>query len=321
MLKELLNKIGHSFKGCFKECREYNLSIWQCPSFLFIVMGIVNISSMIGMYVVASKYDSPELVVMSVTVISLLIFIVGSSIIKSVEQIMIANKIKSEFVSIVSHQLKAPLSGMRWASDVLARDQADGLNSKQEEYLKDIQESISRMLRLINDLLDVSKIESGKMAINFQNIDLKEITNIVVKELNSFAKANNVELVVDIENEISKVKTDPIRIKMVIQNFIDNAIKYTSSKRGIVKVFLKNKNGSVYCSVEDNGAGISKEDQARIFDKFFRGDGVAKKQTIGTGLGLYIAKAAIESSNGKIGFKSKKGKGSTFWFTLPAIKI
>ena len=316
MLKNFFSKIDFGFS----ECKEYNLSIWQCPSFLFVAMGFINISSMIGIYVIVSKYDSSELIVVSVSVVSLLIFVVGSSIIKGVEQITITNRIKSEFVSIVSHQLKAPLSGMRWASDVLASDKIGKLNNKQEEYLKDIQENISRMIRLINDLLDVSRIESGKMEINFQNIDLKEIVEIAVKELKSFAKANNIKLVIDVDEKVGRVKTDPIRIKMVVQNFIDNAIKYSNFKEGVVRVSLENRDRSVYCSVEDNGLGISKIEQARIFNKFFRGDGVAKRQTIGTGLGLYIAKAAIESSGGKIGFKSEKKKGSTFWFTLPAIE-
>jgi signal transduction histidine kinase len=317
---EKLKRFFYKIDFGFEECREHNLGFWRCPSFLFMAMGLINISSMVGMYVIVSRYDSPELIVMSVTIVSLLIFIVGSSIIKGFEQVMMANKIKSEFVSIVSHQLKAPLSGMRWASDVLVSDRIGKLNSKQEEYLKDVRESVSRMIRLVNDLLDVSKIESGKMEVNFQDIDLKEIIAVVVKELNSFAIANNVKLIIDTERKIDKVKTDPVRIKMVIQNFIDNAIKYTSPDKGVVKVFLENKDGNVYCSVKDNGLGISKAEQARIFDKFFRGNGVVKKQTIGTGLGLYIAKAAIESSKGKIGFESEKGKGSTFWFTLPAVE-
>jgi len=315
ILKKILRKINFGFE----ERKEYNLSIWQCPSFLFVVMGFINISSMIGIYVVANRYNSPELIVASVTTASLFIFIVGSSVIKSVEQIIMANKIKSEFVSIVSHQLKAPLSGMRWSSDILRSNKIGELNNKQEEYLKDIQENTSRMIRLVNDLLDVSKIESGKMKISLQEIDLKEIVEIVVQELNSFAMANNVELIVDTKEKISKVKTDSVRIKMVIQNFVDNAIKYTSPKKGIVKISLENKDGNICCSVEDNGIGISKSEQAKIFDKFFRGSGVVKKQTIGTGLGLYIAKAAIESSGGKIGFKSEEGKGSVFWFTLPTV--
>ena len=104
---------------------------------------------------------------------------------------------------------------------------------------------------------------------------------------------------------------------MVIQNFIDNAIKYTGNKRGVVEIILKNEGKQIYCGVKDNGIGIPAEERKHIFDKFFRGSGIAKTQTIGTGLGLYIAKAAIESSGGKIGFDTKDGEGTTFWFTYP----
>ena len=140
-----------------------------------------------------------------------------------------------------------------------------------------------------------------------------------VKEFNFFAKAHNVELKLDLNRNINKVKTDPLRIKLVIQNFIDNAIKYSNNNKGLVKICLKNKNRNVFCSVTDNGVGISKKEQNKIFDKFFRGSEIVKKQTIGTGLGLYIAKAAVESSKGELGFSSEKGKGSVFWFILPSV--
>jgi signal transduction histidine kinase len=314
MLKKILYKLN------FKECKDYNLGPWQCPSFLFVVMGFINIASILGTYIVVSKYNMPEMVVFSVSAVSILIFSVGTSIIHSVEYLVKVDKMKSEFVSIVSHQLKAPLSGMRWSTDILLSGRLGELSGKQEEYLKDIQENTTRMVRLVNDLLDVSKIESDRMEINLQEVDLRETVEDVVKELNFFAKANNTELIVDIDKEIGKVRTDPLRIKIVVQNFIDNAIKYIGRKKGIVKVSLKNKGNDVCCLVEDNGVGISKDDRKRVFDKFFRGNNIAKKQTIGSGLGLYIAKAAIESSGGKIGFDSKEGKGSTFWFTLPAIE-
>lgn len=307
------------YKLNFKECKEYNLGLWQCPSFLFIVMGIVNISSMLGVYIVVSRFNTPELVIASVTAVSAIIFIIGTSIIKGVEQIGKVNRVKSEFISIASHQLKAPLSGMRWSTDILLNSKLGLLNTKQEEYIKDIQENTARMLRLVNDLLDVSKIESGKMDVNLQEVDLKGILKSVIKELNFFAQANNAELVINIDEHVQKTKTDPIRIKMVIQNLIDNAVKYIGVKKGTVRIDLKNKEKYVYCSIADNGIGIPQKEQGKIFDKFFRGDGVARRQTIGSGLGLYIAKAVIESSGGKIGFISKEGKGSTFWFTLPSV--
>ena len=300
-----------------KDCRENNIGLWQCPSFLFLMMGLINIVSMLGVYVIVRGYNVPELVVFSVSAVSIIIFSIGSSAINGFQQVAKANKMKSEFVSIASHQLKAPLSGMRWATDALLIDKNRSFSNKQVEYLKDIQENTSRMIRLINDLLDVSKIESGKMDIGLRKVDLPDILKTVIKELGSFALAHNAELKVDIDDDLWVVKTDAIRIKMVMQNFIDNAIKYIGSDNGLIKISLRNKGDEVVFAVEDNGTGIPKKDQKKVFDKFFRSGNVAKKQTVGTGLGLYIAKAAIESSNGSIGFESEEKKGTTFWFRLP----
>lgn len=299
-------------------CKNYNFGLGQCPSFLFALMGIINIASMLSVYIVVNKYESQEIVIGSVSAVSILIFVIGGAIIKSVEKIAEVSKMKSEFVSIVSHQLKAPLSGIRWSVDILFGNKLGTLNSRQEGYLKDIQENTTRMIRLVSDLLDVSKIESGKMNMNVQEVNLQEIVEDAVKEFSSFAKANNVELVINIDERTNKVRTDPIRIKLVVQNFIDNAVKYAGDKKGLVEVCLKNEGKNVFCSVTDNGVGISKKEQKEIFNKFFRGSEVTKKQTIGTGLGLYIAKAAIESSEGEIGFSSKEAEGSVFWFVLPS---
>jgi len=303
----------------FQDCRESGLSLWQCPNFLFLVMGLINISSMLGVYIIVQRYDIPELVILCVSAISVLIFAVGSSVINSFEQVAKANKMKSEFVSIASHQLKAPLSGMRWATDALIGNKNESLTQRQIEYLKDIQENTSRMIRLVNDLLDVSRIETGRMVVGEQEVDLKDTVETVIKELNCFALAQNTKLILKVDDKIKKIKNDPVRIKMVMQNFIDNAIKYIGDKKGEIVISLENREKNVFFSVKDNGLGIPQEERKKIFEKFYRGDNIAKRQTIGTGLGLYIAKAVIDNSKGKIGFNSKEGAGSTFWFTLPAI--
>ena len=314
-INEILDKLNF-----VKKCRKYHLGLWQCPSFLFIVMGMANAMAMLGTYAIARRYDNPEIVIASVAGISIVIFIISSSIIKGVEEVAKASIMKSEFVSIVSHQLKSPLTGMKWSLDLLLGKRIGEFNDKQRDYLKSTQENVLRMIRLVNDLLDVSRIENKGLKIIFQKVSLSEMVKGVTEELGFFARANNVQIKLEIENDIPEVNTDPMKIRMVIQNLIDNAIKYSGGKDGAVKVNLSKKDGSVCCRVEDFGVGIPKDQQDKVFDKFFRSDNVMKKQTIGTGLGLYIAKAVVKSSGGKIGFTSEEGKGSVFWFTLPIDK-
>ena len=302
----------------FKECREYNLSIWQCPSFVFFILGVVNIVAMVSTYLIANRYtDKPEFTALIVIGISLFIFIISHFVAKGFDKLAQANKMKTEFISITSHQLRAPLSGMRWSLNLLKYDHCNPTDTA--TFIDLIKENTERMIKLVNDLLDVSRIEMGKNTFIPRQTNLHVLIQKIINNSALFARANNISLQLEAPETLSNVYTDPDKISLVIQNLIDNAIKYTKGQ-GEVKTILQEDKNFIKVTIKDTGVGIPKSQQKHIFQKFFRSDNIMKHQTIGTGLGLFIAKAVIEQSNGQIWFESEEGKGTTFYFTLPIYK-
>lgn len=287
---------------------------------MFMAIGLITIAAMVGVYTVASKSESPEMVVVIVSFIAMLIFGVGNIVAKSMERIAMANQSKTEFVNIASHQLKTPLTAIKWTLNLLNDTKTGPLNESQQSYLKTLEDENKRMIKLVNDLLNVARIESGRIQIRFQAVNIVEITERTVKEVLPVARANNVVITIEKEENLPPVMTDPSYVQIVIENLINNAIKYTKDK-GEIKIILKRFGKCVEFKIHDNGVGIPYHQQEKIFDKFFRSDNIMKHQTEGTGLGLFIAKAIIDSSRGKIGFNSTEGQGTTFWFTVPQVLV
>jgi len=304
----------------FKECFQYSVPLFQCPSFLFLILGILNIAAMLSTYFIATRFsDEPEVSALITISVSLVIFVIGSVVVNSFDKLAQANKMKTEFVRIASHQLRSPLTSLRWAVDQLMEGVVGRPTEEQIEYLKIISESNQRMLKLINDLLDVSKIEMGSFMFKFEPVDLEKVAKEVIEGLAPFAKANNILLNLVFDPQLPPVHSDQERIRMVFSNLIDNAIKYNLGK-GQVDVGAKLKDKNIQVFVKDNGVGIPKEQQKNIFQKFFRSDNAMKHQTIGTGLGLFIVKAIVEANKGKIWFESEENKGTTFLFEIPIAK-
>lgn len=302
-----------------KQAEELGVSVWQTPSFLFIVMGLIIVAAMSGVYIVSRHYDSPEIVIISESCVVVLLFTIGNFIIKTVESVALANKMKTEFVSIASHQLKTPISEMKWESELLRLKYSEGLSEKQKEIIKEISHSGEKMARLVNDLLDTARIDQGSLALAKDKINLRDMISDLVESQRTFAKASNVELKTSFQDEDFNIIADKRRISVVMDNLISNAIKYIG-KSGIVEVILERKGDEIQICVRDNGIGISRSEQARIGEKFFRSNSSIKSQTEGTGLGLYIAKNIIEQSGGKLWFESIENAGSEFYFTLPIAK-
>lgn len=303
-----------------KQCREYQLSIWQCPQFLFLAMGMLIIISMLGTYYIAAIYTpEPEIVALIVIGVTTILLIFMHLIVNIFEQLVKVNKLKSEFISVASHQLRAPLASLKWTLSILLQNERDLTPDKRMEYISIIKNSNDRMIKLVNDLLDVSRIETKTLELPFKKeFSIVKTIQTVINELTPLAKASNITINAEFAPNLPKLKGDEERIALVAQNLLDNAIKYTKKKGEIfIKADLESNQKYVKVSVIDQGVGIPQNQQGQIFQKFFRSDNIMKHQVIGTGLGLFIAKAVIENHKGKIGFSSKEGQGSTFWFTLP----
>ena len=232
-------------------------------------------------------------------------------------------RMKTEFVSVASHQLRTPLSGVKWFLEMLLSGDAGKLTNKQYEFIQEAFDSNDRMIHLVNDLLNVSRLETGKIKPEFKKVDIKKIIEDVIKEHEMVLKAKNCKIKLDTDKGSFKILTDPSLFRQVFQNLFDNALKYSDQTACGIIVELK-KEGKKYIkfSVIDNGIGIPIDKQYMIFSKFFRAENATRKETEGSGLGLYICQLIIESLGGRIWFKSpvhprKKEKGTIFTTVLP----
>ncbi|OGG75175.1 hypothetical protein A3A41_01055 [Candidatus Kaiserbacteria bacterium RIFCSPLOWO2_01_FULL_54_22] len=229
-----------------------------------------------------------------------------------------SEQLKTNFVSTATHQLRTPLTGIRWGLSSLASGEGGELNERQSELVHKLTETTSNIISLINDLLDVSQIEEGKRQYEFKKQRIEPIVQEVVKEIIPQFEFKHLAVTVDIppESEVPPVMIDEVQMKLALQNLIDNAFKYTPAG-GAVEIRIHPAPNSLVISVKDNGIGIPKEDQRLLFNKFFRAENAVRIETSGSGLGLFLAKKITEDHNGKLSVDSATGRGSTFFIQLP----
>lgn len=226
------------------------------------------------------------------------------------------DRMKTEFLSLASHQLLTPSTSIKWISELLLKGDFGALKKKQQEVIKNIYVSNESMISLINSLLNISRIESGRIIVSPKPTYLSEIVTDVAKELKNKIGAKKQVFIFEPEKNLPKINVDPHLIGEVYKNFLTNAIKYTPEK-GKITVNIAKVGDNIISKVIDTGYGIPAKDKGRVFEKFYRGENILSVEKEGNGLGLYLVKQIIEVSGGKVGFESEEGKGTTFWFSLP----
>jgi signal transduction histidine kinase len=226
-----------------------------------------------------------------------------------------ASRHKSEFLANMSHELRTPLNAIIGFSEVLSEKMFGELNEKQEEYSKDIHASGQHLLSLINDILDLSKIEAGRMELELTDFDLPTALDNALTLVRERAGRRNITLQMSVDERLGEIRADERKVRQVVLNLLSNAIKFTP-EGGSIEVRAVPKDGLVEVSVSDTGVGIAPEDQEAVFEEF-RQVGTADKKVEGTGLGLTLCRKFIELHGGRIWVKSRIGAGSTFTFTIP----
>lgn len=300
-----------------KQAEELGVSVWQTPGFLFLILGAIIITIMTVVYFITQLYDSPEVLIISESVVAAVVYSVGTLVIRNMEGIERSNKLKSEFVSIASHELKTPLSEINWEVELLLSKYGTELSDKQKEIIQTIEKSSDKMTRLVKDLLEVARIDQGRMLINKKRVDVVKLLKETIEDNKPLAEANKNEIVLTVLETACPVWADERKLKVVMDNLLSNAIKYNISEKGKIEVKIENVAGQCVVRFKDNGLGILESDQDKMFQKFFRGSNAIRYKTQGTGLGLYIAKSILDQLDGKIWFNSKEHHGSTFSFSLP----
>jgi signal transduction histidine kinase len=236
-----------------------------------------------------------------------------------------ANQAKSEYITLVSHELKTPMTSIKGYAELISQGAAGPINDLQSNFLSIIRTNINRMAALVSDLTDISRIETGRLHLEFGAVDIHEVTSEVIHSLQSQFETKGQNVQVMLPEKLPLVWADRTRTIQVLTNLLSNAHKYSLENTNIQLSACESSNqwdpngipDVVLLRVEDKGLGISPEDQAKIFQKFFRSEHPKVRENTGTGLGLHITRSLIEMQGGKIWFESQIDQGTTFYFTVP----
>ena len=310
-LKEVVGQVTPRIVKSGQKDEKFYEELWRT-----ITSGMVFRSEITNKKKNGETYDTDEIIVPFLNDKNAVIGFAGFQ--RDITERKKMDRMRTEFVSVASHQLRTPITTIKLFAELLADKDFGDLSEKQKKYVNEIQNATTRMVGLINDLLDMSRIESGKLKINKQYIKSEDLLQDMLDETKIFAKENNCQISFKVpEVALPKIYTDPHLLNQVFRNILNNAIKYSKNRSCSVNIELELFDGHIRAKLEDDGIGISKEDSEMVFTRFFRAQNAVQKETDGSGLGLHVAKNIIDMLGGEIWFESELGKGTTFYVTMP----
>jgi len=240
-------------------------------------------------------------------------------ILHDVSREKMVEKMKTEFVSLAAHQLRTPLSIIKWSMSMLQKGDFGKLTKKQSNIIENTFQNNERLIYLVDDLLDVTRIEEGRYLYKVAPANIKEVALLAIESCKDEIQKRKIKIDFEDADRMPELTIDAEKIKLVIQNFIDNAVKY-SPEGGKLIISLQIKIKNIEFKVQDFGIGIPRDQQDKIFTKFFRGNNAIKVNSVGSGLGLFFSKNIIEAHGGKMWFESQENEGTSFYFSLPIKK-
>ena len=321
-----MKKILYSLNP-FAQCREIGIPFWSCPQFVFLVMGVVTIAIILTTRFVGEKYIDGEVVALILLFLAAFLMAVSYVIVSAFEQVVSLSRLetkrseeiihlKDQFLFIAAHELRTPATAIKWGVKMLRYERGASEKSPMYDIIDFISKSNDRLLTLVQDVLETSRLQGGTISIALSPISVEEAYQSAMKELEGEAFLKKVKVVNDLPDSIPAVLSDEMRLKEILLNLISNAIKYSEQGgSGLVTITAKERaeDGKVVISVTNNGKGISPEEQAHVFEKFWRAKDVRTIE--GTGLGLFIVRQLASLMQGEVTFTSKVGE-TAFFVTL-----